>query len=133
MNTRYRRRNDRTAKYACNRADVTGEPRRIGGLHPLLLERGEGLGEEPSSHPHQKETISQGYVVFGCGNAETIPPSALGREGRGEVVRSSLNSQLSTHNLRLSRPVRIVGDKARLTIHTKAGHQPLDVTRHFLK
>ena len=82
-------------------------------------------------HPHQKETISRyphGHVVFGCGNAETIIviPAKEFVSWLERFWTTEMEDRMYWH-------VRIVGDRFKLAIDTKAGHQPIDVTRYFLK
>jgi hypothetical protein len=82
-------------------------------------------------HPHQKETIakySQGYVAFGCGSAELIV-FIPAKEFVGWLERfwtTELEDRFYWH-------VRIVGDKAKLTMDTKAGFKPTDVTQYLVK
>lgn len=82
-------------------------------------------------HPHQKETIAkyaQGYVAFGCGSAELIV-FVPAKEFVGWLERfwtTELEDRFYWH-------VRIVGDKAKLTMDTKAGFKPIDVTQYLVK
>jgi hypothetical protein len=81
-------------------------------------------------HPHQKETIAkypQGYVAFGCGSAELIV-FIPAKEFVGWLERfwtTELEDRFYWH-------VRIVGDKAKLTMDTKAGFTPIDVTQYLV-
>ena len=82
-------------------------------------------------HPHQRDTIEkyqQGYVAFGCGNAETIivVPAKEFVSWLNRFYTPKLEDRFYWH-------VRIVQDKAHFAIDTKAEHEPLDVTKYFLK
>jgi len=82
-------------------------------------------------HPHQKETIAKyprGYVAFGCGSAELIV-FIPANEFVGWLDRfwtTELEDRMYWH-------VRIVGDKAKLMMDTKAGFKPIDVTEYLVK
>lgn len=82
-------------------------------------------------HPHQKDTITKyqhGYVAFGCGNAETIItiPAAEFVGWLDRFWMTELEDRFYWH-------VRIVGDKAKFVIDTKAGYEALDVTQFYMK
>jgi hypothetical protein len=82
-------------------------------------------------HPHQKDTIAkyqQGYVAFGCGNAETIIviPAKEFVCWLDRFWTTKLEDRFYWH-------VRIVEDKAKFVIDTKSEYEALDVTKYFLK
>lgn len=81
-------------------------------------------------HPHQKDTIAkyqQGYVVFGCGNAETVfsIPAKVFVGWLDKFWTTELEDRFYWH-------VRIVENKGKFAIDTKAGYEALDITGYFL-
>jgi hypothetical protein len=82
-------------------------------------------------HPHQKETLAKfahGFVAFGCGSAELIIfiPAKEFISWLEKFWTTELEDRFYWH-------VRIVGDKAQLTMDTKAGFKPIDVTQFLVK
>ena len=82
-------------------------------------------------HPHQKETItqfSQGFVAFGCGSADLIVfiPAKEFVTWLERFWTTELEDRFYWH-------VRIVGDKAKLTMDTRAGFKAIDVTQYVVK
>jgi hypothetical protein len=82
-------------------------------------------------HPHQKDRIAkypQGYVAFGCGTAEQVvlipATDFLGWLDRFHTTK--LEDRMYWH-------VRIAGDSSKMTMDTKAGETPPDVTKFILK
>lgn len=82
-------------------------------------------------HPHQKEAIAKyphGYVAFGCGSADLIVliPAKEFVIWLERFWITELEDHFYWH-------VRIVGDKTKLTMDTKAGFGPIDVTQYLVK
>ena len=82
-------------------------------------------------HPHQKETIAkhpQGYIAFGCGSADLIVfiPAKEFVLWLERFWTTELEDRFYWH-------VRIVGDKTKLTMDTKAGFEAIDVTQYLVK
>jgi hypothetical protein len=82
-------------------------------------------------HPHQKETIAKyqhGYVVFGCGSADTVF-SIPAKEFVGWLDKFWTTEDEN----RFYWHVRIVENKGKFAIDTKAGCESVDITGFYLK
>ena len=82
-------------------------------------------------HPHQKDTIgkySQGYVAFGCGSAELIVfiPAKEFVGWLDGFWKTETEDRFYWH-------VRIVGDKAKIAMDTRAGFKTIDVAQYLIK